>query len=121
LQQGDPIRFFRVKVNKKKGNVKTIQQAHGSVTGLTYTPSHALWPSGKITVYNWSNEDPISIVLADPHSAALLFAQHIGRCMRCNAALTDERSRWYGIGPECEKDWPWVVPSVDENKGQYRP
>lgn len=40
-------------------------------------------------------------VEADPDTAAATFAAFHTRCCRCGKALTDERSKTYGIGPEC--------------------
>lgn len=117
--------FFRVKTTAKNSrryppDSYLVQQAHGNALGLSYTPVCAVWPNGTFKVYDKSLEPELMTVMADHHSAARMFGQLLGHCARCNAELTDERSRYYGIGPECEQHWPWFIPEVEEEKGAYR-
>jgi Family of unknown function (DUF6011) len=42
-----------------------------------------------------------AIIAAGPDKARQLYGQEIGRCWRCNRHLTDETSRYWGIGPDC--------------------
>lgn len=43
----------------------------------------------------------LELIAAQPEKSALLYAQELGRCSRCNRHLTDELSRRCGMGPEC--------------------
>jgi hypothetical protein len=43
------------------------------------------------------------IVSADPQLAAVRFSHLAIRCCRCGKALTEQRSKTYGIGPECRQ------------------
>lgn len=52
-------------------------------------------------------------LIVDYKTAAREYARELNRCSRCNKDLTDERSRWYSIGPECEKHWPWMIEAVN--------
>jgi hypothetical protein len=42
-------------------------------------------------------------------------------CSKCGKKLTHGRSRYYGIGPECEEFWPEVINFINETKGVYVP
>lgn len=85
------------------------------------------WPKVSNTdTYNWSIYKPAVIdmlmrLVVNWQGAAQLYAQKLNQCMRCNKDLTDARSRWYGIGPECETKpgWEWVIGSVEEKKGAF--
>jgi hypothetical protein len=111
--------FFRVsrpKYGKMKGCLK-VQTQHGEelYERMTVYPSGQVWvaPSG----YKWTaNEvdNRLLLVVVDQRQAAIDYGREIGRCCRCGKELTDERSRHYGIGPECEKVWPEIIRLVDE-------
>lgn len=57
--------------------------------------------------------EAVMMAAASQTDASLNYAIELGRCCRCNAELTDERSRWYGIGPECETHRPDIIEAVD--------
>lgn len=59
-------------------------------------------------------EDYVLAIMVDATGCARRYAKEIDKCCRCNTSLTDERSRHYGIGPECEKHWPHIIQLVDE-------
>lgn len=104
--------------NRWAGGI-TIQTKHGG----SYTDKGNLelrlakWPSGKWSVYSPWCIDVLLLILPDPTTAAMLYSQELGECARCGKDLTDERSRFYGIGPECEKHWPHHLDRVVEIKG----
>lgn len=121
LDSTQPFTFFRVsrpKSGKYKGTMK-IQTQHGP----EYKLAVVIWnyEAQRVTVYNKMIEDELLLVTVDHNGCAIAYAEKIGRCMRCNTELTDERSRWYGIGPECEKHWPHIIGLIDDRKGEYRP
>jgi hypothetical protein len=121
-EEGDKTVFMRVSRPKADartrfaGSVK-IQTQHGPALENALV----LWPSGNWSVYDQRAVEPMLLLVADHHGAGMRYAAKIGHCMCCNADLTDERSRWYGIGPECEKkpQYAWVIPLVDETKGAF--
>ena len=117
-----PYTFFRVsrpKSGQYKGSVK-IQTQHGPDLNLAMV----IWSfegDGRLTIYNKAVEDDLLLVVVDQRGCAMAYAEKLGKCCRCNTELTDDRSRWYGIGPECEKHWPWMIDEINDTKGVYRP
>ena len=117
-ESGAAIDFIRI--SRPKPGAKTrfagstkFQTQHGprlEVAGV-------LWPSGQFSIYDHRLPELLLQVVADYRSCAMLYAEKIGQCMRCNAELTDDRSRFYGIGPECENYWTWAIEAVAERKG----
>jgi len=112
-----PYSFFRISRPKsgKYKDVFKVQTQHGDDLRLMLV----VWPSGQVRVYNKVPEQDLLLVAVDPNGASMAYAEEIGNCMRCNKDLTDERSRFYGIGPECEKYWPHIIPLVEERKGPF--
>lgn len=111
----DFLRISRPKKNKFATAIK-VQTVHGNPMSVKLSDAvAALWPSGTLSMYNRSGriEDMLLLLVADSQNAARLYAQKMEHCCRCNASLTDDRSRHYGIGPECEKHWPHIIEIVD--------
>lgn len=118
-QEGAPITFMRIskpKSGKYVGGIK-VQTQHGP----RLETDAMLWErSGTWSFYRTASPtlDALMLLCADYHNAARLYAKELGRCCRCNTELTDERSRHYGIGPICDKQWGWIINEVDdENDG----
>lgn len=119
-EEGAHIDFIRVSRpkatsrNQYAGATK-IQTQHGPHLEI----EAVLWPSGKWSVYKDSIVDKILMLVTQHHEAAIRYAEKLGRCCRCNCELTDRRSRWYGIGPECEQKpgWLWVLEEKDDRSG----
>lgn len=103
------LRLIRPKRGKFAGTTK-VQTQHGPNLDLAFV----VWPDNRVSVYKASSEESILLMISDYQGSARRYAQKIGKCCRCNAPLTDERSRHYGIGPECEQHWPWMIVLVDE-------
>ena len=59
----------------------------------------------------------LGLIMSDPRGSAARYGQELGHCCRCGKALTDERSRYYGIGPECERSWPDLIAEIDDMRG----
>lgn len=79
-----------------------------------------LWPGGTWSTFDFRAIDMLLLVIADHHTCARRYSVELQACCRCNTQLTDDRSRHYLIGPECEKHWPWALEEVDnmeENLG----
>lgn len=111
-QDGAPITFLRTshpKSGKFLGSLK-IQEQHGP----RWEEVAVLWPSDKWSVYKTTAVDALMLLVVDYQGAAMRYAWQIGKCCRCNSPLTDDRSRHYGIGPECDDYWTWVIEMVDE-------
>lgn len=112
--------FFRVSRpnrGKFKGALK-IQTQHGPELKLYMV----IWDDQR--VYKYSDfskyENDLLLVTVDMRGCAIAYATEIGNCMRCNTELTDDRSRWYGIGPECEKHWPEIINEINDTKGVFK-
>lgn len=118
------LRISRPTKGRFKGSLK-VQTVHGSGMGVTLKPALVIYDFGQDNqrVYwtNMSIEDDLLLVTVDQRGSALAYAEAMGRCMRCNAELTDDRSRWYSIGPECENHWPEIIEEINETKGVYKP
>lgn len=110
------FRFSRPKSGQFKDALK-IQTQHGPELKLALV----IYPGDRLYWSNMSVEDDLLLAAVDPSGCAIAYSEEIGRCMRCNTELTDERSRWYGIGPECEKKVPHMIDLLNERKGEYRP
>lgn len=118
-EQGDPFTFIRVsrpKNGKRKGCL-VVQTQHSD----WYQDLVTIFPSGKA----WFNQQSekldmaLFIACADPMTAAINYGRELGRCSRCGRELTDERSRYYSIGPECEKYWPEIISHINEEQGEW--
>lgn len=113
LQDGDKINFVRI--SRPKLGVKTfggsikIQTQHGPTLDL----AAVYWQSKLWSVYKPAVIDTLMALVVDFQGCALRYSREIGKCARCNLSLTDPRSRHYGIGPECEQHWPWMLEMVD--------
>jgi hypothetical protein len=63
----------------------------------------------------------LASVVADPRGAAATYGRALHQCCVCGKTLTDERSRWYGIGPDCETRWPEIIVESDDARGPFVP
>jgi hypothetical protein len=117
--ENDEYDFFRVS-RAKSGRLKDalkIQTQHSDLL----KDALIVWPSGRVSVYNRAVERNLLLAILDTRLAGIRYGRHIGRCMKCGKTLTDNRSRYYGIGPDCEKDWPETIQEVDDMFGAYHP
>ena len=114
----EPLRFVRITLPRTGRWVgyRKIATQHGD----EYLAAAVQRPNGTLVPIRSEIVDLLILIIADPEEAALAYALEIGACCRCSKTLTDERSRWYGIGPECEKINPRIIARVDEIKdGSY--
>ena len=121
LADDQPYKFFRLSrptVGKYKDALK-IQSQHSE----EYKPVAVIWPNGKVTLYNGTQETIIHLrlLVCDPTTATIAYGTEMRRCGICGKELTDPRSRFYGIGPECEKHFPEVIAMVQSMKGAFDP
>lgn len=106
-EEGSPITFLRVSVparGKMVGRIK-VQTQHGANLDTKWI----LEPDGTINIFSGTIEETMLLLITNYRESAMLYAQELGRCARCNVELTVERSRWLTVGPECEKYWPWAL------------
>jgi hypothetical protein len=114
--EGGHVDFLRISRPKKRqyaGSIK-VQTQHGGFGDGKFNVRAAFWLGSKtLSVYYEPIVDMLLLLVADHQSAAVRYAEKASRCLRCNAKLTDERSRHYHIGPECEKLRPDVIEAID--------
>lgn len=114
-----PFRFVRVtrpKTGRKKGAL-VLQTQHSE----NYKDCVIVWPSGRVSVFDNRIDSLLLLVVVDPVTAALNYGRELNRCSRCGRELTDGRSIYYGIGPECEQSYPDLINLVDNTLGVYVP
>ncbi len=110
------IRISRPKSGRLKGCIK-VQTQHSDDLILRAVR----YGSGRLALNTNTIVESLMLLVVGHQSAAMVYGQEIGKCCRCNKALTDDRSRHYGIGPDCEQVWTWVIDLVDERVGHaYR-
>ena len=123
-----PTGYFAVQGEENLVFIRVSQPKSGVYKGTTKIQTQhsddlidrvIIWPSGQWKVKSPWIIDVLMVLVVDYQTAAMRYAHEIGKCMRCNKALTDERSRHYGIGPDCEQVWTWVIPTVDEQRGYH--
>lgn len=108
------IRIARPTFGKNKGNL-LIQSQHSDA----YKTCAVIYPSGRVYVTDRRIDQALLLVAIDPMMSAIRYGQELGRCSSCGKKLTDERSRWYSIGPECEKRWTEIIENLDEKYGPW--
>jgi hypothetical protein len=113
----EPYTFFRVKIHTrgKRVGCMTIQTQHSERlmnAAIRWRSGQWFFERNKQTII-----DLMLFVCLDPKTAGMNYAQELGRCCICGKELTDERSRWYGIGPDCETRHGSIIEWVNEVKG----
>lgn len=122
--------FFRLSLIKDRRGMSYTQRR--LVGALKIQTQHSddlidralIFPNGNVHMRSNSMSkerlaESLVTILADQRTAAIRYGQELGQCCRCGRTLTDERSRWYGIGPECEQHWPDIIDEVDDVRGAY--
>jgi hypothetical protein len=110
----DFLRFTHVTKSTKRipaGTLK-IQTQHSDL----WMEALVRWPNGNWSVYKQSAIEMVMLVIADYKTCARRYAIEVQACMRCNKKLTDDRSRHYLVGPECETKhgFTWPIAYADE-------
>lgn len=113
----DFVRITRVTKPTRKYPVGTlkIQTQHSDLWQVALVH----WPSGYWSIYKPSVIPMVLLVIADYKTCARRYAIELQSCMRCNKQLTDDRSRHYLVGPECENKhhFTWPIAYADEQNG----
>jgi len=118
----DAWRFYfvsRPKSGQYKGAIKVQRQIGSGYTDHRWEPCYIAWPSKSVSVLNRDQMEHVMICISGQGQAMRDYAEQIGRCCRCNALLTDKRSLWYGIGPECEKSNRGLIEDIGLEKGFF--
>lgn len=123
----EPWRFFRITRRDTKRN-KNTTRIQSQASDLLYTRM-IVWHDRDdyIWVDPWWHQrgkllQYLMLIIADAQGGMMQYAQLTEHCGSCGKQLTDERSRWYGIGPECEKKsfGPGWIDAVDcSEKGPF--
>ena len=120
VDDNSPYEFFRISrpVKGKWAGVLKIQTIHGDKLEmfLVIRPDGSHWAvEHKRTRF----EEALTMVVVDPRYAQKKFGEIKRRCCNCGKGLTDDRSLWYGIGPECEQFRQDIIALVIDEKGEY--
>lgn len=113
-----PLTFIRVR--DQKTGARRGQRIIATQHGPNFKDQVIIYPNGKVLVLSRNTqllENVLIGIVLDKFTAAKTYALEKGRCWNCHLELTDERSRWYGIGPICEPRVPWYVEQFDNDKG----
>lgn len=121
-EETSPMTFLRISHPKTYSGKPTggrclkIQTQHSDVLETAAARFKVDAPTGPYRWYVHKNSivDALMLLVVDHQNAGIRYASELGQCSRCNKSLTDERSRHYGIGPECEKVWQFRINFVDE-------
>lgn len=132
--ESDDLIFIRLSTFKARAGASRFSESHRYDGCLLIQTQHGdelitryiINPSGKVhradhSAYASKVIEALFMSLADEDLSQRRYASKLGKCFRCAKALTDQRSRHYGIGPECEKVWPDVITYVDEMEGPWVP
>lgn len=117
MDETEPFIFYRVK-RHTKGRLNgclTIQTQHSE----RLMRAAVKWRSGE-----WYFErekqrtiEHMLLICLDSKQAGFNYAEQLNRCCICGKDLTDDRSRYYGIGPDCEtrhlNHIEWVIDRKD--------
>ena len=116
--ENEPFKFVRITrpTRGRKAGCTIIQSQHSE----RFKDCVIVFPSGRVTVLDRRVDPFLLLTVADPMTAARNYATELGRCCQCGKELTDGRSIWFGIGPECEKSWPEIIERVLDEKGDYQ-
>lgn len=121
-EANQPWKFFYVSrptSGNYKGTIK-VQQQHGSGYGQRFSLVYIGYTNTKNTIcFSDKLEEEVLILISSQQQAMRNYSEQMKRCCRCNAELTDARSLWYGIGPECEKSNPGLIEDIGLEKGFF--
>lgn len=115
----EPLVFYRISRPMKgqfKGAFK-VQTQHSEKWTLAYV----VWPSKRESVYRTDIKTHLLMLVGNQEVAASTYAWELGQCQICGRKLTLERSRYYGIGAECEDSHPSVIEAIELTFGPYTP
>lgn len=106
--------------NKRLAGSTTVQVKSADV----WHDAFIYWPSGKVSAYkkSWQGTDMnelLTMVFMDIGGSAQNYADKFSECSNCGIELTDDRSRYYGLGTDCIKRRTDIVNYVESTKGPY--
>lgn len=108
------VRITRPKTGEYAGAIK-VQTQHGP----NLKDRMKVYPDGggRFDKANHWLERVIIGICMDASQAAIDYGRELEQCCRCGTKLTDDRSKHYTIGPECEKMWSHIIGLRDEQEG----
>jgi hypothetical protein len=116
------LRVSRPTTGRQKGYLK-IQTKHSEnlITRLLFDKTGRLESHKTGRVQGQTLQELLTLVMLDQAEASFNYAQELEQCGYCGRDLTDKRSRWLGIGPECEKKLgaQHILNYALEKKGEY--
>lgn len=86
---GSDYLFVRI---RNRGNTRYVSRVHGAPGSPRYSSMN---PANSLAIANVVRDRAVEF--------GKLWHEHSGRCGRCNATLTDQKSRDMGFGPDCRK------------------
>lgn len=115
--EGGHVDFVRVTRTVKStrkfpaGTLK-IQTQHSDLWKVAMVK----WPNGNWSTWDRRVLDSMMLVISDHKTCARRYGIELQHCQKCNKQLTDDRSRHYLIGPECETKYGGdvVIQEVDD-------
>lgn len=115
--------FMRISMPRKYKGHLLVSSKHSDswYRRVMYAPDGKVVSHNNQAIKGMSLSDILISIVADQTTAAIEYATRANECARCGRELTDDRSRHFGIGPECEKNWPHIINEVTERKGEYVP
>jgi hypothetical protein len=111
-------KFFKV-VPNWKGKLYRGATVISTQHSESFKVALVLWPDGRVQIFNRDIDSCLMMMAADPYTCKIRYGQELGVCCNCGKKLTDDRSRWYGIGPECEKDNIEIINEVENTRGRF--
>lgn len=116
------VRVTRPTRGRLRGHL-IVQTKHSDtlVKRLSFDSTGRLYQykTGKIS--GQTIQEILTMIVVDQAEAAYNYARELNECCVCGKDLTDHRSRYFGIGPDCEKRFPHIINWVTEYRGEYVP
>lgn len=119
-----PLLFLRVsrpKTGQHAGTIK-VQTKHSETYHLAFLVNR----SGRQYKYpavgyaaDFDLFEALKGIWIDKDEARMQYSRNYHECCICGKDLTDERSRWYGIGPDCETRNLRHIEYVHNTRGVY--
>lgn len=114
LDTNEPYKFLRLS-RPTKGRSKDflkIQSQHSDMLAIV-AMIHVSGRASSRYLHDARYLPALRLLVCDPVTAMIEYGRRKGKCGRCGKTLTDDRSRFYAIGPECEKFRPDVLRRIE--------
>ena len=118
------IRVLRPTTGKLRGMLKIdTQHSDQWIKRLVFSSSGALMYHRRGMHHGQSLSELLTLIMVNQAEGAWNYAELLGACGACGKTLTDERSRYYHVGPDCERKpiGQAILNHVTDIKGEYAP